>query len=229
MISPKSTSKVCQLSGCSSTSGTCYKEGHTHSYSCPSGSYASSSSCSYGTSGTTSKKCSCGATSGTCYKCATHSHSYSCPSGSYSSSSSCSYGTDGTTSKVCSCGATSSGTCYYCAANPCDDNPCASGCYKDLSCQYGCASWNSCDGCSRCKSAPSSSSDPNCPQIVCEGSIIGGKYSDGVCSKNCEILKCNNKCVCESVNGGTLIDGYCTEYCVGMCADVSIEGGGGWG
>ena len=42
---------------------------HTHSYSCPSGAYSSSSYCSYGTSGTTSKVCSCGATSGTCYYC----------------------------------------------------------------------------------------------------------------------------------------------------------------
>jgi len=138
MISPVTTSKVCQLSGCSSTSGTCYKEGHTHSYSCPSGSYSSSSSCSYGTSGTTSKVCSCGATSGTCYKCASgHTHSYSCPSGSYSSSSSCSYGVSSYVSKVCSCGATS-GTCYVCASGSSHSHSysCPSGSYSSCSNGY---------------------------------------------------------------------------------------------
>lgn len=77
MISPVNTSKVCQLSGCSSTSGTCYKETHSHSYSCPSG---YSTSCSYGYSSSASKTCSCGATSGTCYKCTSNS-TPTCPAG----------------------------------------------------------------------------------------------------------------------------------------------------
>ena len=115
MIEPASTAKVCQLSGCSSTSGLCYKEGHSHSYVCPSGSYASSSSCSYGTSGTVSKVCSCGATSGTCYTCnaaPAHTHSYACTSG-YSET--CTNGYSDTASKTCSCGAIS-GTCYACCS-----------------------------------------------------------------------------------------------------------------
>ncbi|MBP3516677.1 MAG: hypothetical protein J6K65_10740, partial [Alphaproteobacteria bacterium] len=103
MISPVTADKVCS---CGATSGTCYKEGHSHSYSCPSG-YSSSNS--WGSSAqTASKTCSCGAASGTCYKAPAHTHSYSCPSG-YSETKtarSCK-----TTSKRCSCGATS-GTCY---------------------------------------------------------------------------------------------------------------------
>jgi len=109
MISPTSKAKVCALSGCSSTSGTCYKETHSHSYSCTSG---YSSSCSYGYRGTASKRCSCGATSGTCYYCKSYCEAY----------------------------------------------PCGSGCYTDLSCSYGCASYNSCGGCQRCESAPACTS-----------------------------------------------------------------------
>ena len=48
--------------------GTCVTN-HTHSYSCPSGSQASSCSSSQVQTGTPSKVCSCGATSGTCYTC----------------------------------------------------------------------------------------------------------------------------------------------------------------
>ena len=67
MVSPISTSKVCS---CGATSGTCYKEGHTHSYSpCPSGYQEIACSSSQVQTATTSKKCSCGATSGTCYAC----------------------------------------------------------------------------------------------------------------------------------------------------------------
>ena len=88
MITPVSVSKVCALSGCSSTSGTCYKEGHTHSYSCPSG---YSTSCSNGYSGTASKRCSCGTTSGTCYACCASTYKYTCSGTGYSggSGSSC--------------------------------------------------------------------------------------------------------------------------------------------
>ena len=53
--------------GCGGTRLCC--KGHTHSYSCPSGSQSSSCSSSQVQTGTTSKVCSCGATSGTCYSC----------------------------------------------------------------------------------------------------------------------------------------------------------------
>jgi len=216
MISPVSTSKVCALSGCGATSGTCYKEGHSHSYSCPSG---YSTSCSYGYSGTTSKKCSCGAKSGTCYSCLSR----------------------------------------------CEADPCASGCYEDLSCSYGCDYYNSCGGCSSCSAAPtagycsvhgsyhgncctdgtyqscdtrcggsgcsssssSSSSgghtpDYNCPEVVC--SSLGGTYSNGVCSEDCYYRACS-ECRC-NIGGGTLVDGYCTETCMGMCATAEMGEGG---
>ena len=66
MISPASAAKSC---ACGATSGSCYIETHSHSYSCSSGYSTSSSSCSDGYSSTVSKVCNCGATSGTCYKC----------------------------------------------------------------------------------------------------------------------------------------------------------------
>ena len=84
MISPTSKAKVCALSGCSSTSGTCYKEGHTHSYSCTNG---YSTSCSNGYSSSASKVCSCGASSGTCYKCCASTYKYTCSGTGYSGGS----------------------------------------------------------------------------------------------------------------------------------------------
>ena len=163
---------------------------HTHSYSCPSGSYSSSSSCSYGTSGTVSKTCSCGATSGTCYTCAAalaHTHSYSCPSGSYSSSSSCSYGTSGTVSKTCSCGATS-GTCYTCAAAPsCTPLSNETGCsYGTESCSDGCGGTRTC-----CKS---------CSNTCSSGSLSSSCTSPKTAS-HVATTQCGNKCyscVCPS-------------------------------
>ena len=87
MVNPTSTSKVCQLSGCSSTSGTCYKETHVHSYACASG---YSTSCSNGYSASSAKTCShsnCSATSGTCYKCCADTYKYTCSGTGYSSGS----------------------------------------------------------------------------------------------------------------------------------------------
>ena len=113
MISPVTADKVCT---CGATSGNCYIEGHSHSYSCPEGYSATNS---WGNSAqTASKVCSCGATSGTCYKAPAHTHSYSCPSGYQESSCSSSQVQTGTTSKVCSCGE-KSGTCYTCRAKTC--------------------------------------------------------------------------------------------------------------
>ena len=70
--------------GCGGTRLCC--KGHTHSYSCPSGSQSSSCSSSQVQTGTTSKVCSCGAASGTCYSCRAKTCSdggyvSSCPSG----------------------------------------------------------------------------------------------------------------------------------------------------
>ena len=105
MITPVAVSKTCS---CGAKSGSCYKEGHSHSYNCPSG-YSATNSWG-GSAQTAPKTCSCGAASGTCYKAPAHTHSYSCPAG-YSTY--CSNGYTATKSKVCSCGATS-GTCYKC-------------------------------------------------------------------------------------------------------------------
>jgi len=214
MISPVTTSKVCQLSGCSSTSGTCYKEGHTHSYSCPSGSYSSSSSCSYGTSGTTSKKCSCGATSGTCYVCASapaHTHDYTCPYSWYTfsyDSEPCRYGYSDVKDATCSsCGDILDDVCYNCYSI-CDVDPCTSGCYDDLDCSHGCASTNSCGGCDECVVPP-------CPETIC--TILGGTYSGGSCSVDCSSRYCDRPCTCESQYGAELIDGYCTKTCGNVC------------
>ena len=81
MITPTSTSKVCS---CGAKSGTCYKETHSHSYTCTSG---YSTGCSNGYSATASKKCSCGATSGTCYNCCHSGYKYACSGTGYSGGS----------------------------------------------------------------------------------------------------------------------------------------------
>ena len=158
---------------------------HTHSYSCPSG-YSTSKSGMISPA-STSKVCACGAKSGTCYK-ETHSHSYSCPSG-YSTS--CTYGYSTTTSKVCSCGATS-GTCYSCLSE-CEANPCASGCYTNKSCTYGCAGYNSCGGCSSCKSAPATTTQKDyyfwCCNSECDYSGCMAKVGYS-CSNNDRYTGC---------------------------------------
>ena len=103
-----------------------------HSYSCPSGSYESSSSCSYGTSGTVSKKCSCGATSGTCYTCKSCSP--------LANETGCSYGT-----KSCSNGCGGTRTC----CKTCADNGGSSSCSGQTSaCGSGYTQKSSCKDCS---------------------------------------------------------------------------------
>ena len=89
---------------------TCYACA-AHSYSCPSGTQASSTGMI--TPVAVSKTCSCGAKSGSCYK-EGHSHSYNCPSG-YSATNSWG-GSAQTAPKTCSCGA-ASGTCYKAPAH----------------------------------------------------------------------------------------------------------------
>ncbi|MBP3514974.1 MAG: hypothetical protein J6K65_02055, partial [Alphaproteobacteria bacterium] len=115
LITPVTVSKTCS---CGAKSGSCYKEGHSHSYNCPSG-YSTTNSWG-GSAQTAPKTCSCGAASGTCYKAPAHTHSYSCPSGYQESSCPSSQKNIGTTSKVCSCGERS-GTCYKCRAWTCQD------------------------------------------------------------------------------------------------------------
>jgi len=190
MISPASASKVCQLSGCSSKSGTCYKETHSHSYSCTSG---YSSSCSYGYWGTASKKCSCGATSGTCYSCKSYCEANPCGSGCYTNLS-CTYGCASTNScggcqscKACSpyanetgcsdgtesCSDGCGGTRTCCKSHT-HSYSCPSGSYaSSSSCSYGtsgtvskvCRCGATSGTCYTCKSAPA---DP-CDGVVCSG------------------------------------------------------------
>ena len=217
MIEPASTSKVCQLSGCSSTSGTCYKETHSHSYSCSSG---YSSSCSYGYSGTSPKSCWCGATSGSCYSCKSYCEANPCGSGCYTNLS-CTYGCN----SYNSCGGCNScasnpcagvscpagvGSCTYgCASyssstsccssvctsckGQCEANPCAAGCYTDKSCTYGCASTNSCGGCESCKGDPCAST--TCPTAVsCSNGCASYSTATSCCSSVCTSCKSAPTC-----------------------------------
>jgi len=179
MISPVSAAKVCQLSGCSSTSGVCYKEGHTHSYSCPSGSYSSSSSCSNGTSGTVSKVCSCGATSGTCYKCATCNSSSSnyCYVHSTCHGNCCADGTYQSCDPICG----GSG-CSACGdKRECSDGSCASSynvCPED--CDYS-QRYTSLGRC-------------GCSLVVVDGACCG--YSDSGCCVAMHPTKCTSTGYC---------------------------------
>jgi len=151
---------------------------HTHSYSCPSGSYSSSSSCTYGTSGTVSKICSCGATSGTCYKCATCTSSSSnyCSVHNTCHGDCCSDGTYEPCEEVCggngcstssssssSGGNTSSGYDYSCPEWVCAN---VNGVYL----QYEGACSKSC-------------ADMICGECACEAA--GGTLVDGYCTTWC--------------------------------------------
>ena len=175
---------------------------HMHSYSCPSGYSTSSSGIISPISVTMS--CACGATSGTCYK-EGHSHSYSCPSG-YSTS--CTYGYSDTASKECSCGATS-GTCYSCMSK-CEANPCASGCYTDLSCTYGCDSYNSCGGCDSCSSDPCAG--VSCPSAKsCTYGCADYSSATSCCSSVC--TSCLSKCEANPCASGCYTDLSCDYGC----------------
>ena len=241
MIAPASKAKVCQLSGCSSTSGACYKETHSHSYSCPSG-YSTSSSGMISPA-STSKVCSCGAKSGTCYK-ETHSHSYYCPSG-YSASSS-GMVSPTSTSKVCSCGA-KSGTCYkethshsyscpsgYSASSSGMVSPtstskvCSCGaksgtCYKEThSHSYSCTSGYS----TSCSNGYSGTASKKCS--------CGA--TSGTCYKCNDLPAVNTKCRVGGYYDGTPCSGF-AHYALGECglkynemgADCSSRGQVGQG
>ena len=101
------------------------------------------------------------------------------------------------------------------------------------SCSYG--YWNteaktcSCGAtsgtCYNCKSYseayPSSNNkDYDCPEWACE--VVNGYYDsyEKACNKSCADLVCG-ECACEAA-GGTLVDGYCTDWC-GTCLDITIE------
>ena len=168
---------------------TCYACA-AHSYSCPSGTQASSSGLI--TPVTVSKTCSCGAKSGSCYK-EGHSHSYSCPSG-YSATNSWG-GSAQTVSKTCSCGA-ASGTCYKAPAHT-HSYSCPSG--YSISCSNGytatkskvCSCGATSGTCYKCKSTSGGKCKVKaecggisycCPYPV--HTVIGGDCSafDKICS-----------------------------------------------
>ena len=168
---------------------TCYACA-AHSYSCPSGTQASSSGMI--TPVTVSKTCSCGAKSGSCYK-EGHSHSYSCPSG-YSATNSWG-GSAQTVSKTCSCGA-ASGTCYKAPAHT-HSYSCPSG--YSISCSNGytatkskvCSCGATSGTCYKCKSTSGGKCKVKaecggisycCPYPV--HTVIGGDCSafDKICS-----------------------------------------------
>jgi len=195
MVTPVSASKVCQLSGCSSTSGTCYKETHTHSYSCPSG--YSTSNAGMAAYVTASKSCSCGATSGTCYK-STHVHSYYCPSGSYTSASSCSAGTDGTVEKVCSCGATTTETCYKC--KHVHSYYCPSGSYSSSS---SCLDGTSGTVSKVCSCGATSGTCYKCAAHYCSYSCPSGSYTSSSSCSYGVAGNVNKKCRCGATNSET--------------------------
>ena len=218
MIEPASTSKVCQLSGCSSTSGTCYKETHSHSYSCSSG---YSSSCSYGYWGTASKKCSCGATSGTCYDCKSYCEANPCGSGCYTDRS-CTYGC----ASYNSCGG-----CSSCESAPAD--PCAGvSCPSAKSCSNGCASYSSATSCcssvcTSCNSAPTPDPDPvdpcagvSCPTAKsCPNGCASYSTATSCCSSVC--TSCKTKCEANPCNDGC----YTNKSCAYGCASTNACGG----
>ena len=250
MIEPASTSKVCQLSGCSSTSGSCYKETHSHSYSCSSG---YSSSCSYGYSGTSPKSCWCGATSGSCYSCKSYCEANPCGSGCYTNLS-CTYGCN----SYNSCGG-----CNSCASNPCagvscpsavsctygcasyssstsccssvctsckgqcEANPCAAGCYTDKSCTYGCASTNSCGGCESCKGDPCAST--TCPTAVsCPNGCASYSTATSCCSSVCTSCK-TDPCAsvtcptAKSCDYGCASTSSATSCCSSVCTSCKTK------
>ena len=168
---------------------TCYACA-AHSYSCPSGTQASSSGLI--TPVTVSKTCSCGAKSGSCYK-EGHSHSYNCPSG-YSTTNSWG-GSAQTAPKTCSCGA-ASGTCYKAPAHT-HSYSCPSG--YSISCSNGytatkskvCSCGATSGTCYKCKSTSGGKCKVKaecggisycCPYPV--HTVIGGDCSafDKICS-----------------------------------------------
>ncbi len=120
------------------------------------------------------KKVSITACGNYCYSCCDDTCSSgelspSCPSGyyeAYTGRTSCGNSCYECLYDECanvSCGANaycSSGTCYcnsgyegnpnVSCSDPCETDPCHSGCYIDHSCKYGCAATNECGGCIEC-------------------------------------------------------------------------------
>ena len=221
-VSCSSSQNKVQVSttGCGNPCYSCQAK-HSHSYYCPSG---YSSSCSYGYTSTTSKRCSCGATSGTCYACKSapsssssssgsqpsHSHSYSCPSGYQSGSCGSGYKQTGTTSKKCSCGATS-GTCYKCEKSSSSGSQpshshsysCPSG-YQSGSCGSGykqtgttskkCSCGATSGTCYKCEKQPTHTHSYTCPVGYQASTCSSGEKQSGTTSKKCSCGATSGTC-----------------------------------
>ena len=121
------------------------------------------------------KSCDCGCSStnscGKCTSCKSCPPADPCSGVSCGSNAYCSGGS-------CYCDSGYEGNAYSgCTkipSDPCESNPCSSGCYTDLSCSYGCASTNSCGGCGVCNPDP-------CDTQVCG---VDEHCIDGVCHCN---------------------------------------------
>ena len=239
--------------GSTECGSSCYGcEKHSHSYSCPSGTYSSSSSCDYDFT-PVSKKCDCGATSGTCYQCISkpaHTHSYSCPDGF---SISCPDGYSDTTPRICSCNETS-GTCYKCnqlpACSPgytragCSDNNTHRILVKDA---VGCCGWvcpddwydcsgGDCNG--RCRNpAYSSQGKEGClPSSLCQKETHTHSYT---CPSGYSVsVSCNpttqdkvpedKKCSCGATSGTCYkcSDKACAKWSIAECDTIYKTGRG---
>lgn len=102
-------------------------------------------------------------------------------------------------------------SCY----TKCEANPCASGCYTNLSCSYGCASTNSCGGCDVCKSCTPAANETGCA------------YGTFSCSDSCggTRLCCSSKPEPTVYTwDGTFVNDN-NEYCTYSCS-CSYQGSG---
>jgi hypothetical protein len=173
MVEPTSTAKVCQLSGCSSTSGTCYKETHVHNYACPSG---YDTSCSNGFSTSSAKTCShssCNATSGTCYKCCAATYKYTCSGTGYSKGSGTACSGKYTS---CTCASGYHWTGSACVAH---SYSCPSGSYaSESSCSYGTSGTVS----KKCSCGATSGQCYTCKACAGSTSCSGGVTSSSSCT-----------------------------------------------
>ncbi|MBQ8436240.1 MAG: hypothetical protein IJX20_01170 [Alphaproteobacteria bacterium] len=198
---------------------------HTHSYVCPSGSYSSSSSCTYGTSGTVSKACACGATSGTCYKCTTCTSSSSnyCWVHDTCHGDCCSDGTYEPCEEICGgsgcCSSSSSNYCSY--HGECHGDCCTDGTYE--SCDTRCGG-SGCDSSSSSSSSGGSTYDPcdwvGCPtEVTCEYGCASYTTASDCCESVCE--SCNPCDWDQYYSNGTC---YCRLYALNLCCEYSDNG-----
>ena len=119
--------------------------------------------------------------------------------------------------KSCDCGCAATNSCGKCTScyTKCEANPCASGCYTNLSCSYGCASTNSCGGCDVCKSCTPAANETGCA------------YGTFSCSDSCggTRLCCSSKPEPTVYTwDGTFVNDN-NEYCTYSCS-CSYQGSG---